>query len=928
MKRVDQLGVTNDTSNPSTPSSPARPSNPAKPANPGKTYSHDVWLLDLALALLGVLVLVLVARILRFDDPRLLQNAWTYFLAVPTVLIGSAMLARVAISEQTERSIQAGFLISVLVHLGLTYIALSTILFTGTGTSNDPSQTAESAKKQLQDAARASSFFSANQAAPLDARSDPSITQPTKPDFLRPVEVDQTPDQEVDLKAQSQAPVALERLERERFDLPLDPTLTSDRNLNDTERAKVQTELPEIAPQAAEMAMRPDANNLNERTSDPANKVIPFEDVSQSQLPSETLAVTESTPLQRNRESMREDSRITEPPSSAFSQILSNINPVIAKPTPQTPVSESVNRALDQTLSSSASSIPPEDPATRDGLMFPKRNTQLSQNRINNSPIPIPKEPNVTNESNPSDSDTLQPNPANSSAEPLMNRKLTAPDDLATMLAEPTSSDKRRAIRSIDQQPLRSPAPVGAPILTPAAPGPAETGLAEPNLAEISAPKFGRSGPPAMRSGAARDMSVPLSDVGSAIGTIAEDLNQFRRSPGSTASGYTGTKGLVPIPAPAFEQRMRRTEDLLAGESAGEGSSSDLQAMGPLGRKTETAIERGLEFLAKYQRADGSWHLEDYGRGTLLRSDTAATALALLSFQGAGYSHLQAKHQETCRKALNFLIAGQRPDGDLYRPMDNASDRNAWLYSHAIGALALCEAFGMTHDENLRSNAQRAIDFLVASQDPREGGWRYAPRTGSDTSVTGWAMMALKSAELSGLTVPQQTYDRIEQWLENSQASATDGYLYRYNYLADTPETKHGTVPTPVMTSVGLLMRLYLGWNREHPMMARGSDWLLGRPPSLGTELVPKRDTYYWYYATQVLYHAGGERWKSWYESLYPILVDSQVTQGVYAGSWDPDGPIPDAWGAYAGRLYVTTMNLLSLEVTYRHLPIYEAAAR
>lgn len=431
-----------------------------------------------------------------------------------------------------------------------------------------------------------------------------------------------------------------------------------------------------------------------------------------------------------------------------------------------------------------------------------------------------------------------------------------------------------------------------------------------------------------MRSGAARDKSVPLSDVGSAIGTIAEDLNQFRRSLGSTASGYTGTKGLVPIPAPAFEQRMRRTEDLLAGESAGEGSSSDLQAMGPLGRKTETAIERGLEFLAKYQRADGSWHLEDYGRGTLLRSDTAATALALLSFQGAGYSHLQAKHQETCRKALNFLIAGQRPDGDLYRPMDNASDRNAWLYSHAIGALALCEAFGMTHDENLRSNAQRAIDFLVASQDPREGGWRYAPRTGSDTSVTGWAMMALKSAELSGLAVPQQTYDRIERWLENSQANATDGYLYRYNYLADTPETMHGTVPTPVMTSVGLLMRLYLGWNREHPMMARGSDWLLGRPPTLGTELVPKRDTYYWYYATQVLYHAGGDRWKSWYESLYPILVDSQVTQGAYAGSWDPDGPIPDAWGAYAGRLYVTTMNLLSLEVTYRHLPIYEAAAR
>ena len=923
MKRVDRQGITG--------SSPQR----------SKLYSHDVWLLDLALALLGVLVLVLVARILRFDDPRFLQNAWTYFLAVPTVLIGSAMLARVAISEQAERSIQAGFLISVLIHLGLTYIAISTVLFSGTGSSNDPNQTAQSTKKQLQDTARASSFFSTNQDTPLDARSDPSITQPTKPDFLRPVEVNQTPDQEVDLQAQSRAPNALERLERERFDLSLDATLKTDRNLNDTERAIAPSDLPEIAPQAAETAMRPDATNLNERTSDPANRVISFEEVSQMQLPSETLPVTESTPLERNRQSMREDSRIAELPSSAFSKILSDINPInsinpgSAKPTPQSPTSESMNRqvtravesavdrALDQNLSSSASSIPPEDPATRDGLMFLKRNTQLSQTRINNSPIPIPKEPNVTSQSNPNDSDSSQPNPANSSAEQPMNRTLASPEDLAAMLADSTSRDTRPATRSTVQQPLQSPSAVGAPNLSLREPS-----ATVPNLAELGAPKLGSSKPPSMRGGSSPSLPVPMSEVGSAIGTIAEDLSQFRRSPGRAASGYMGTKGLVPIPAPAFEQRMRRTDDLLAGESAGEGSSSDLQAMGPLGRKTETAIERGLEFLAKYQRADGSWHLEDYGRGTLLRSDTAATALALLSFQGAGYSHLQAKHQETCRKALSFLIDGQRPDGDLYRPMDNASDRNAWLYSHAIGALALCEAYGMTHDENLRPSAQRAIDFLVASQDPLEGGWRYAPRIGSDTSVTGWAMMALKSAELAGLTVPQQTYDRIERWLGNSQASATDGYLYRYNYLADTPETKHGTVPTPVMTSVGLLMRLYLGWDREHPMMARGSDWLLGRSPSLGTELVPQRDTYYWYYATQVLYHAGGERWKSWYESLYPILVDSQVTQGAYAGSWDPDGPIPDAWGTYAGRLYVTTMNLLSLEVTYRHLPIYEAASR
>jgi hypothetical protein len=393
-------------------------------------------------------------------------------------------------------------------------------------------------------------------------------------------------------------------------------------------------------------------------------------------------------------------------------------------------------------------------------------------------------------------------------------------------------------------------------------------------------------------------------------------LDQFR--PASQANKGTA-KGLVPIPAAAFEQRMRRMD---------ESSNQDIQAMGPLGPQTEEAIEKGLTFLAKHQRVDGSWKLEDFGQRTVIRSDTAATALSLLAFQGAGYSHVQYKYQQECRKALGFLISGQQSNGDLYRPMEEASDRNGWLYSHAIGTLALCEAYGMTQDENLRSNAQRAVDFLVYSQDRQEGGWRYIPRVGSDTSVTGWGMMALKSAELSGLYVPNQTFEGIEKWLDHSQVSLREQHLYRYNWLANTPETKHGALPTPVMTSVGLLMRLYMGYKRDNSVMAKGADWLLQRPPAMGTEQAPKRDTYYWYYATQVLFHMGGDRWKNWYQALYPMLIESQVTQGPYAGSWEPIGPIPDAWGEYAGRLYVTTMNLLSLEVTYRHLPIYEATSR
>ena len=84
------------------------------------------------------------------------------------------------------------------------------------------------------------------------------------------------------------------------------------------------------------------------------------------------------------------------------------------------------------------------------------------------------------------------------------------------------------------------------------------------------------------------------------------------------------------------------------------------------------------------------------------------------------------------------------------------------------------------------------------------------------------------------------------------------------------------------------------------------------------------RDTYYWYYATQVMFQLKGDYWRIWSERLHPLLINTQVPTGPLAGSWDPQGPVPDRWGYVGGRIYVTTMNLLSLEVYYRHLPIYE----
>jgi hypothetical protein len=262
-------------------------------------------------------------------------------------------------------------------------------------------------------------------------------------------------------------------------------------------------------------------------------------------------------------------------------------------------------------------------------------------------------------------------------------------------------------------------------------------------------------------------------------------------------------------------------------------------------------------------------------------------------------------------------------------PLDDNSNRSVWLYSHSLAALALCEAYGMTQDPDLREPAQRAIDFIVASQDKQGGGWRYSPGLNTDTSVTGWMMMALKSGELAGLSVPSETYAGIERWLDASQQSASEPHLFRYNPFApDTPEQRHGRKASRTMTAVGLLMRMYTGWRRDNANLARGADYLAENLPAIGTPRQPERDTYYWYYGTQVMFHMGGEHWQRWNSRLHPLIVQSQVPAGPLAGSWDPKGPVPDRWGPHGGRLYVTTLNLLSLEVFYRHLPLYEETAR
>jgi hypothetical protein len=323
--------------------------------------------------------------------------------------------------------------------------------------------------------------------------------------------------------------------------------------------------------------------------------------------------------------------------------------------------------------------------------------------------------------------------------------------------------------------------------------------------------------------------------------------------------------------------------------------------------RSEAAVAAGLKWLAQHQGPDGRWSLDGFhqhgkcncsGRGR--SNDVAATAFGLLPFLAAGETHKNSKalYQKQVRDGLKYLVNKQNKEGNF----------GGGMYAQGLAAIAMCEAYGLTTDPVLKSSAQRALDYIIKAQNDK-GGWDYSPRgPESDTSIGGWQVMALKSGQMAGLDVPTRVLLGASKFLD---ANATnDGATYGYR----------GPGSTPTMSAVGLLCRQYLGWGPRTPGLVAGVDKLKQTPPAPSYNNI-----YYYYYATQVMHHMGGEAWEFWNPKMRDLLIDKQ-DQGSDAqrrhqtGSWSPTGV---THGEAGGRIMVTSLALLTLEVYYRHLPLY-----
>jgi hypothetical protein len=412
--------------------------------------------------------------------------------------------------------------------------------------------------------------------------------------------------------------------------------------------------------------------------------------------------------------------------------------------------------------------------------------------------------------------------------------------------------------------------------------------------------------------------------------------------------------------------------------------------------RTERAVLEGLRWLARHQTPDGHWGAPALremclpGMGCVAVDqetspyyDVGLTSLALLAYLGAGHGHNSRVFTadtvvpqkrvmgEIVRRGLEWLVDAQREDGSF-------GAGRTHMYNQALATMALCEAYGLTQNRNWRAPAQRAVDFLVAAQKPNPNGsgtwgWRYLSRQDiedrkargeldegeyvreihdADTSVTTWCVMALKSAQLSGLRVPQASLDgalAYVRWVTPREASSaprgnvtggldTSRYPGTVGYIDPSSAGQkvggpgdHYTYHTAAMSALGMCARTFSAHDLADPFLEAAAKWIVKDLPSVTKDRLSV-DYYYWYYGSLALNQYDGpdsprqgqRYWKPWNEAMTRALLELQdeTEQNCSKGGW----LVADRWCHTGGPIYATALNVLTLEVYYRYENAFGAA--
>lgn len=310
--------------------------------------------------------------------------------------------------------------------------------------------------------------------------------------------------------------------------------------------------------------------------------------------------------------------------------------------------------------------------------------------------------------------------------------------------------------------------------------------------------------------------------------------------------------------------------------------------------KVDPAVENALRFLADIQNEDGSFP-ESYG------DSTGVPALVGMAFLSKGHLPTEGPYAEALNRCIDFVLANQKNDG-LF---EKGNAGTGPMYAHNIATLFLSEVSGMVdpaRQEKIGRELPKALSLILRAQavpkdERNRGGWRYHPGSNdSDTSCSGWALMALRSAKLNGAAVPDTAISDAVDYLKRHQDP--DRGCFGYSNRDDHNKS---------LTGMGLLC-LELCGKHGTPETVKAADYVM----KTFRELPGDQFEFYGnYYNAQGAFQIGGRYWTEYAPWMYETYLKKQESDG----SWQ---------SREAGRIYGTAMMVLAFTVPYRQLPIYQ----
>jgi hypothetical protein len=326
-----------------------------------------------------------------------------------------------------------------------------------------------------------------------------------------------------------------------------------------------------------------------------------------------------------------------------------------------------------------------------------------------------------------------------------------------------------------------------------------------------------------------------------------------------------------------------------------------------LSPELDARLARGLAYLARQQRPDGSFQNLEGGDPKSPRFGGAKvplTGLSLMAFLATGRMPDAGRHGQVVRGAIDYLVKACPPDG-YYGKIDGGGQ----MTGHAVATLALAEAYGMESDPVLRRRVRaalaRAVRVILVAQNVKKdeafrGGWRNDPTSpDGDLYVTGWCVLALRAALNAGMEVPKASADRAAEFVLRCWRADKGAF-------ANQP----GGDATITATAIGLL-DLQLLDRATRPEIVPATKFLVDNPVSSDTE--------FHYFArhatTHAAYHLGGPTWTAAWDRNASKLLGYQQKDGSWPQSKSAKEP---------GQTYATAINVLTLAIPLRLLPTYQ----